>query len=337
VKKAIKNFLFGSSELKEHAAVAIIPEQMRDRAYLGWEGANHLVDVTLWQWPLSLNPVIFGLALDAEAIAAGAHAAAGFSLSFVHESQLSNQNEPRLSRWANRPVAEPSAARLLLERFAELNAGPRHLLLLRATAASLFQLRFLRQAIITRYFHHYRFRHKRREFGLTHDLYRQCCAVYSFPRRVVLVIVRHQEYLNMFPMDFQGVVSESRHFVLGLRHSNRAVEMMRKAQKVVVCEMPADSRPWLYEMGQYHSITPPSIEALRIKTTASAQFGFPVPVIALGYREIRLARAFSLGSHMLLFGETEYELPAIDAPRLYHIHLLHKLLTERFGKPYSCA
>jgi flavin reductase (DIM6/NTAB) family NADH-FMN oxidoreductase RutF len=335
MNKSIVSAFFGSGNPIEYVSLAIRPDQLQDRAYLGWVGSDRLFDVTAWHIPLSLEPVIFGIALDENAMAAGAHTASAFSLSFAHRGFVHEQANPEATRWLGRPISKFFTAALLLERYTELSADSQRFLLLRATKSRLNQCQAWRRWIISRYFYHRRSKNTKYKSALPFSLYHQFCAIFSFPRRVALISVSNRDYFNLFPMDFHGLANSSGEYALGLRHSNRAVEMMRQSGKVVVCDVPASSRDDLYELGRYHSASPASCEELPFKMTTGQKFGFAIPVNATGYREIELEHTFSLGSHFLLLGRTVHVKHSVATPQLYHIHFLQQLFADRFGLSYE--
>jgi hypothetical protein len=70
----------------------------------------------------------------------------------------------------------------------------------------------------------------------------------------------------------------------------------------------------------------------------SKSFGFPVPEWAEKYNEIHITQMMNLGSHMLLWGESQHEVDiSPGSGNLYHIHFLLSLFQQRTGTSYILA
>ena len=159
-------------------------------------------------------------------------------------------------------------------------------------------------------------------------------AAYSYPRRVRLVSFREAEWFNIFPMDLVGDIPSSTRYVFGLRHSNVTLGRIMEAKKICVSEIPYEYKDIVYQLGKHHR-EPLSESVLPFEIVTSEIFGFPVPVWANRYKEIRIVSTMNLGSHMLLWGE-EINEKYLSEPHghLFHIHFLHYIHQRAIGLDY---
>jgi hypothetical protein len=110
---------------------------------------------------------------------------------------------------------------------------------------------------------------------------------------------------------------------------------IKQDKKLAVSEVPFMYKEEIYKLGKHHSAAPPSLDQLLFMTSPSRQFGFPIPEYGWKYNEIRIIRTINLGSHMLLWGESQHEeIIRESASSLYHIHFLLYLFQKRKGQSY---
>lgn len=128
-------------------------------------------------------------------------------------------------------------------------------------------------------------------------------ALYSYPRNIIIVSFRDQEYYNIFPMDFQCYHADSDIHIFGLRTTNITLNKILEERKVVVCDPSATDIKTLYFLGSHNSKVPPKLEDLPFGTMESERFKFPVPAFAKSYKEIEIFTNQLLGSHMFFAGK----------------------------------
>jgi len=159
--------------------------------------------------------------------------------------------------------------------------------------ARCFQLNFLRQYFISRYF-------RNKNSPMQDKIYG---AMYSYPRKVIAVSFMDSEGYNIFPMDFQCRIREFNIYILGLRTTNITLRKILKSKKIVIGDTDGASLEVIYFLGSHHSSAPPPLEGLPFKVSNSDLFKFPVPDFSSSYVEVELFENYELGTHMLLLGK----------------------------------
>ena len=150
---------------------------------------------------------------------------------------------------------------------------------------------------------------------------RSIAAFYAYPRKVIVISYRNEDYFNMFPMDIQGHVSESNLYLLGLRHSNITLEKILLTKKLVIADSSRADIKTIYSLGRHFSKAPPKPEELPFVTSESSLFKFPVPGFSSAYKEVEIIKHINLGYHMLLIGKIVNAVQLReDDVSLYHIH-----------------
>jgi hypothetical protein len=146
-------------------------------------------------------------------------------------------------------------------------------------------------------------------------------ALYSFPRKVIAVCYREEDYYNLFPMDFQCYVASADIYILGLRTTNITLQKMIRSGRVVIADTSSVDPDTIYFLGRNHSANPPAVTDLPFEVITSERFGFPVPAFSSSYREVQLIENFPLGTHMFMIGKVTntVQLRASGAS-LHHIH-----------------
>ena len=181
------------------------------------------------------------------------------------------------------------------------------------------QTGYLRQLLLHRYF-------KNKDTLLESKIY---AALYSYPRQVIIVSYKENDYLNIFPMDFQCVLPEKQLVVLGLRTTNATIEKIIKTGKLVISDSGSLSLETIYQLGRNHSQAPPSVEKLPFKIIDSERHNFPVPESCAYYQEIEIINNKKLGSHMLLLGKVVNKKRLKDKPpSVYHIQFLQSFASD---------
>jgi hypothetical protein len=148
-------------------------------------------------------------------------------------------------------------------------------------------------------------------------------ALYSYPRKIIIVSYCDEQYCNIFPMDIQGYIEEEKLYILGLRTTNLTLSKILETKKVVVCDTDTVDINTVYNLGKHSSSTPTPIEDLPFGTTKSELFGFPVPDFTGSYKEIEIIQHKKMGYHMLMVGKVVNEKKIKqNATSLYHIGFL---------------
>jgi hypothetical protein len=148
-------------------------------------------------------------------------------------------------------------------------------------------------------------------------------ALYSYPRRIIIVSYQDAEYYNIFPMDIQGYIQEEGIYILGLRTTNVTLNKILDAKKVVVCDTDSVDINTVYDLGKHSSTSPTAKEKLPFGTTASELFGFPVPDFTGSYKEIEIIQHRKMGYHMLMVGKVVNDKKIKPNPAsLYHVGFL---------------
>jgi flavin reductase (DIM6/NTAB) family NADH-FMN oxidoreductase RutF len=148
-------------------------------------------------------------------------------------------------------------------------------------------------------------------------------ALYSYPRSIIIVSYRDEQYCNIFPMDIHGYIKEEGIYILGLRTTNVTLDKIIAAKKVVVSDTSNVAIDVVYTLGKQASAAPTPIAQLPFNTVDSEVFGFPVPDFTGGYKEIEIISHKKMGYHMLLVGKVVNKRNIRDDnASLYHVGFL---------------
>jgi len=128
-------------------------------------------------------------------------------------------------------------------------------------------------------------------------------ALYSYPRNIIIVSYKDDDYYNIFPMDIHGYIAEEGLYILGLRTTNVTLNKILEAKKVVVCDTDEVDINTVYNLGKHSSSAPTPLKDLPFGTTQSELFGFPVPDFTGSYKEIEIIQYRKMGYHMLMVGK----------------------------------
>ncbi|MFI5161108.1 MAG: hypothetical protein ACHQHN_07515 [Sphingobacteriales bacterium] len=148
-------------------------------------------------------------------------------------------------------------------------------------------------------------------------------ALYSYPRRIIIVSYQDAEYYNIFPMDIQGYIPEEDICILGLRTTNVTLDKILQAKKVMVCDTDGVDIKTVYDLGKHPSTSPTAKEKLPFGTSPSELFGFPVPDFTGSYKEIEIIQHRKMGYHMLMVGKViNYKKIKPNPASLFHVGFL---------------
>jgi flavin reductase (DIM6/NTAB) family NADH-FMN oxidoreductase RutF len=235
------------------------------------------VDVTRDHVPVSLRPLVLGIRLDAPSISGR-----GLTLE-LHDAI---ETAGPLARIRLKHAGEIGLSRGSLQLFQTEGCSNR-------CAPTL--TRWYRYALA---WQHARLEN-RKPYGLRMSARDLIClnAYYIFPRPVFLVSVRHGGHENLFPMDLVGEVS-SGEFILALRSTSPAIELMEQSRQVALSAAPASQVKTVYALGANHKNPPAGSLELPIPTTNSPTLGLRTlsdeALLELSIREIHRP-----GSHVL--------------------------------------
>jgi hypothetical protein len=128
-------------------------------------------------------------------------------------------------------------------------------------------------------------------------------ALYSYPRRIIIVSYQDDDYYNIFPMDIQGYIKEDDLYVLGLRTTNITLEKILAAKKIVICDSNEIDVNTVYNLGKHSSSAPTPKDQLPFRTSPSEVLGFPIPDFSGSYKEVEIIYNRKMGYHMLMVGK----------------------------------
>jgi hypothetical protein len=174
---------------------------------------------------------------------------------------------------------------------------------------------------------------KKSKFTFTQDGIKHLAGCYFYPRKIYLVVVKTNDYLNIFPMDLHLPHPRSREYVFALQPSNIAQNHLSKNRKLVVCELPSSQLPLAYELGKNHGKINLINTQLPFSCNPSKNFEFPVPDFSIGYKEILVSKSYRLNTHSVFMAEVIHEETVKTSTKQpFHVHRFHYRygLKERF-------
>ena len=207
------------------------------------------------------------------------------------------------------------SARISLSLIEKIAEGNTILLLYSATGASLYQLNpFYRFVTLYRFLKNKTTTYLQRKF---------IAALYSYPRKIIVVSYKEENYCNIFPMDIQGYIPESNLCILGLRTTNLTLGKILSTKKIVISDTNKADIKTIYSLGKHGSSAPPPIESLPFAVSNSELFSFPVPDFSSSYKEVEIIQHRELGYHMLMLGRiVNTKENQAEPSLLYHVHIL---------------
>jgi len=294
--------------MPQFTAVAILPDDIKEKVYLNINDSNEQIDVSLVHSPFCLNPLIVGVKIEHNII----KNVKNFKLIY---SVGENNSDAVRSNIA-------AIMSTVFDKFVNINeeAG---LLLMRVKNSKLFQLNMVERNELTfALYLHYLKKGNRHSINFLNNM----CAAYSYPRKVVLTVVKTESHFNIFPMDFVLHLPEEKILLLGLNQNNRSLNEIFDNKKLIVVDVPASKKKNVYSLADQHRKDVKEVKSLPFDFFTSELLNFPVPEFSLGYKEIELVKQVKMGSHYLLackiLNEKEVKL---DEPFLYYVHSIHQL------------
>jgi len=148
-------------------------------------------------------------------------------------------------------------------------------------------------------------------------------ALYSYPRKIIIVSYKDDHYFNIFPMDIQGYIPEEELYILGLRTTNVTLNKILEAKKVVICDTDTVDINTVYNLGKHSSNAPTPLADLPFSVSESELFGFHVPNFSGSYKEIEIIQHRKMGYHMLMIGKVlNNKKRKESSSSLYHVGFL---------------
>lgn len=157
---------------------------------------------------------------------------------------------------------------------------------------------------------------------------------YTWPRRVFLVGVAHGERSNVFPMDLVGRVDPD-HFLLALRATSPAIELMETSRVIAMSGAPADRLQTIYSLGAHHRKASVDTSVLPFPVRRSPRHG--LPMLAEGFtRELTVQEVYRVGSHVLFICRVDEE-QGTTPRQLGHVSEMYVEWMRRRGRSVDRA
>ncbi len=288
----IKKLFFNrSNKIQTFAIVRLRQEQVEEKVFL--KNGKELVDISQHHGMICLDP--FCMAIWLPQNLAGTVDTQTADIQFMKGEKLN--------------------ARIKATSIERIPTGKGELILYKIESVKNYQLSPLHRMAFWGYF----LRSKKN----TYYSRRVISALYSYPRRIIIVSYKDENYCYVFPMDIQAYIAEDDLYVLGLRTTNLVLDKIIEAGKVVVCDTDSVDIDMVYNLGKQSSKAPVSVAELPFSVTESPLFCFPVPDFTGSYKEIEIIRHRKMGYHMLLVGRIVNQKQIKPNPAsLWHIGFL---------------
>jgi flavin reductase (DIM6/NTAB) family NADH-FMN oxidoreductase RutF len=287
----IRKLLFENARITTFGITRLAAEQVKERVFL--KKNKQLIDITRHHGMICLDPFCMSVWLSHDEINHLDPQAA--TIQFMSDGKLN----------ATITVS-------LIEKIPTENGA---LLLYKIGEVKNYQLSILHRQALFRYF----LRSKKN----TYHHRRVISALYSYPRNIIIVSYKDDDYYNIFPMDIQSYVEEEKLYLLGLRTTNLTLSKILQAKKVVVCDTDAVDINTVYTLVKHPSADPTKIKDLPFSVIESEKFGFYVPDFAGSYKEIEIIGHKKMGYHMLMIGKVVNENTIKpESSSLYHVGFL---------------
>ena len=308
--------------IPQFIAVSIHPHDIREKVYLKMNSSGEFIDVSLVHSPFCLDPLIVGIKIERGSI----KDEKDFEL-ICSIGGKSDENN-------NQAIKPNLAAKMSvnLYEFVDIKdeAG---LLLLSVKKSKIFQLNMIERNELTfALYLHYLKKRNRRSINFLNNM----CAVYSYPRKVILTVIKTESHFNIFPMDFVLHLSEEKFLLLGLNENNRSIVEIIENGKMIIADAAPSEKKFVYGLADQHRKDVKDVKNLPFDFLTSDLLNFPVPDFALGYKEIELVKHLIMGGYHLLVCKilNEKELKPAE-PFLYHVHSIHLLHLRKNNLVYT--
>src|SRR5277367_1854611 len=181
----IKNIFFKGIKITTFFISRIPESGIEEKVFL--KNGKHHIDITRHQGMICLDPFCISVWLSGDQIAG-----------------LDPQTAKIQFEKGNKPNAAIAVS--LIEKIATAKGV---LLLYKIEHVKNYQLNALHRLVLFRYF--------LRSKSNTYYSRKVISALYSYPRRIIIVSYKDEEYYNIFPMDIQSYIQEDNTYILGLK------------------------------------------------------------------------------------------------------------------------
>lgn len=153
---------------------------------------------------------------------------------------------------------------------------------------------------------------------------------YAQPREIHLAVVGPPERCNIFPTDLHGPVGPE-HYIISLRHANKACAQVQAAGRLVLCRMHLDRYRVVYGLARRHGA---SMEPAGTITQVNGDlFGHALPKGTLDALHLQLEDHVDAGIHRLLRFRIMDAQHVGGGAVLAHAHAAPLGLLKRSGRP----
>jgi len=308
------------SSVSQFTAVSAFPMEVKEKVFLKASGFSKSFNVSDIHTPLCLRPLLIGIILrDFEMFNKNKR----IELSIVNGNSL-DENVDQL-----RPIM---LVKINLQYFDSIEVDKNiRLILFKVNKSRLFLLskseRFRHFLFL---YLHYLKRGKRNSILFLKNL----AALYTFPRKVVLNVIKTDSHFNIFPMDLVCELYEDNILILGLNVNNRSVEEIIHTKKMLIVEPSSLSKDVVYNFAGNHKKEMIESDFSKKYTFESEIFHFPIPDFACSYKEISCFESRKLGSHFLLICRIiNKKILKPEVPLLYHISTIYQSHLEQYNNP----
>ncbi|HTH82842.1 MAG TPA: hypothetical protein VL490_07890 [Mucilaginibacter sp.] len=287
----LKRLFFNDAAIKTFHIARLAPQQIEEKVWL--KKGERVIDITHRQSMICLDPFCISVWLPADAV----------------------------------KLINTSAVQILFTRGDEVNASLNVSLIETIPTATgsllLYKIEKVKNNQLTPLHRLLFLGHLLRSKKNTYQSRRTISALYSYPRKVIIVSYQDDAYYNIFPMDIQGHIAEEDIYVLGLRTTNITLDKILAAKKMVICDTHAIALNTVYDLGKHSSTSPTKKEDLPFAINDSELFGFPVPAILGSYKEVEIIHNRKMGYHMLLVGKVVNSKVIVEnSSSFYHVGFL---------------
>ena len=287
----VNKFFFDNKKIRTFYITRLHPADVEEKVYL--KNGGYQADITGTNSMICLDPFCMAAWLPAE------------------EATLTSNQEAQIhfaTGWKLNAIIDVS----LIEKIPTPNGV---LFLFKVERVKNYQLSNVHRLILFAYF--------LRSKANTYQSRRVISAMYSYPRSIIIVSYKDDDYCNIFPMDIHGYIQQEDIYLLGLRTTNVTLDKILTAKRVVVCDTNGVDIETVYNLGKHSSKSPTSTDQLPFKTTESELFKFPVPDFVGSYKEIEIVLNKKMGYHMLMVGKVVNKKQVKSNPSsLYHVGFL---------------
>lgn len=273
------------------------------------------VEVTDQQFTLAYNPLVIGINMDHQLYDVVRNEHRTMKLCFVDTLTSKRISEVHLKYYKI-----PN----------EWDRDHRLLVLFHARKAVNYQLGWIRRNIILALRYRSNKQAKKYFGSLSFGLHKQYAAQFSFPRKVVLIAVKDNNFYQLFPIDLHGALHDQNIYIWGIRHSNKAIPHLKNSKKVVIADVPYTSFQAIYSLGNFGTVK--EIGEKSSSKIPSRTWQFMLPEFVLGYKEIELEYYEDIGSQCLFWGRIIHEEATGSGKALHHVHFLRFLQLQVHGK-----